>query len=408
VQNLNVSKQKIYQDPEQGGLGLFKLADVMVALQCSWFKRIMFLRHDNWQNTLFNVCESGLLFIQERDTANLGPLLQGISRNLISFRENFGLVGNNFWTVPILNNRHFVIREGNNVVSSFDWAFFETYAPNIDSNILNRLTWETITEGGVIKSFNQFNDLFNGDLNIQGYQMLTAGFMRAQRKFNDPQGKKVELESMFRSQSKKKGSKQFRILLNKGRYRFERNNCPIRNFSRIGGITLPDLTSVKCMNSLWSTHYFPSDFRTFLFKFHHNTLGLNIRVQHINAECDAACFFCNKSKNFPAERESVEHFFWFCPTTSKLIERFGFEYLNTAITKELYFTGTRDNNFELASLIVMSVIKFCLWQFKLRKKTPSWYSFISDFNFILNSLTAGSKKLKIDVSNSTLFRRYGD
>jgi hypothetical protein len=67
---------------------------------------------------------------------------------------------------------------------------------------------------------------------------------------------------------------------------------------------------------------------------------------------DAACFFCDKLKHFPAERESVEHFFWFFPTTSKLIERFGVEYLNRVIIKELFFTGTRDNKFELASLIV--------------------------------------------------------
>jgi hypothetical protein len=263
-------------------------------------------------------------------------------------------------------------------------------------------------EGGNIKSFNQLNIMFNQNFNIQGYQLLNAGLKRAQRKFNDPHGKKVGIETMFGAQNKKKGSKQFRILINKSRYRFERNKCLIRNFSRIGGLPLPDPAPVKCMNSLWSTHFFLSDFKTFLFKFHHNILGLNIRVQHINADRDAACFFCNKLKNFPAERESVEHFFWFCPTTSKLIERFGAEYLNAVVTKELFFTGIRDNKFELATLIVMSVIKFCLWQFKLRKKVPSWYAFISDFNFIFNSLTASSKRLKIDVSNSTLFRRYGE
>jgi hypothetical protein len=124
VQNLNVSQQKIYQDPDQGGLGLFKLSDVMTALQCAWFKRITLLRHDNWRNTLFNVCESGPMFIQERDTATLGPLLQGISRSLISFREYFGLVGNNFLSVPILNNRYFTFRKGNNEESIFDWDFF--------------------------------------------------------------------------------------------------------------------------------------------------------------------------------------------------------------------------------------------------------------------------------------------
>jgi hypothetical protein len=213
---------------------------------------------------------------------------------------------------------------------------------------------------------------------------------------------------MFGAQNKKKGSKQYRILINKGKYRFERSKCPIRNFSRIGGLNLPDPIPVKCMNNLWTTYFFSSDFKTFLFKFHHNILGLNIRVQHINADRDAACFFCHKLKNFPAERESVEHFFWFCPTTSRIINRFENEFLNVVLTKELFFTGTRENKFELVTLIVMSVIKFCLWQFKLRKKVPTWYAFISDFNFIFNSLTASSKKLKIDVSNSTLFRRFGE
>jgi hypothetical protein len=111
----------------------------------------------------------------------------------------------------------------------------------------------------------------------------------------------------------KKGSKKLRKVLNNVKSstgtKNNRNSCPIKKFSEIGGVDYPEKEVINLINSRWSKNYYSSDMRTFLFKLNHNTLGLNVRVHHINPDRDEACTFCIRSKNLPAERESFSHFF---------------------------------------------------------------------------------------------------
>jgi hypothetical protein len=95
----------------------------------------------------------------------------------------------------------------------------------------------------------------------------------------------------------------------------------------------------ECMglNALWSIYFLPSDLKTFLFKLHHNILGLNSRVHHFNEQRDPACFFCTKTGNLPAERETFQHFFWYCPTTEKIINKFWETFFSGTLCKKGFF-----------------------------------------------------------------------
>jgi hypothetical protein len=95
-------------DPDRGGLGLFRLKDFQVALQCSWIKRTNELKHDNWRNEINNCCEHGILFVQETDAEPLGSLLQALIFSFIRFRECFTTAENNYLQVPILGNKSFM------------------------------------------------------------------------------------------------------------------------------------------------------------------------------------------------------------------------------------------------------------------------------------------------------------
>jgi hypothetical protein len=97
---------------------------------------------------------------------------------------------------------------------------------------------------------------------------------------------------------------------------------PIDRFFDIAGLEACNVSTKKVLNSIWTIHFFPSDIKTFLFKLHHNILGLNSRVFHINPQREPTCSFCVKEKNLPAERETFQHFFWYCPTTRKMIKKF--------------------------------------------------------------------------------------
>jgi hypothetical protein len=107
----------------------------------------------------------------------------------------------------------------------------------------------------------------------------------------------------------------------------------------------------------------------------------------------------------PAEKESFEHFFWYCPTTSRIISRFFQEYINVPIDKTLFFTGamyTDTNqliNFQKPVLIVFSLLRYCLWNFKLRKKLPTWHGITSEFFYHMHIMSLSSKKFYGSVLN---------
>jgi hypothetical protein len=114
------------------------------------------------------------------------------------------------------------------------------------------------------------------------------------------------------------------------------------------------------INGLWSKNYFGSELRTFIFKLHGNTLGLNSHIHHINAEREPTCSFCLKAKNFPCMRETFEHFFWYCPQTASIIKTFSDRYLTAELTKELFFTGISKHAADEGFFVVATVLKFIL------------------------------------------------
>jgi hypothetical protein len=162
------------------------------------------------------------------------------------------------------------------------------------------------------------------------------------------------------------------------------------------------------INCRWGKNYYSSDMRTFLFKLNHNTLGLNVRVHHINPERDEACTFCIKSKNFPAERESFMHFFWYCPSVSRVLDQFFSHYLTFTVSKNSFLLSvTEDISFDEPLAVVFDTLKFVLWQLKLRRRLPNRHNVESEFNYILGQIVNGNKKLKRKFNACNLFRRHG-
>jgi hypothetical protein len=104
--NMNVSKEKCYLDPRSGGLGLFKPDIFFKALKCSWVKRVLSLKHDNWRRLLHAGSGSaGLCYVQETESTKFGPILKNILDSLVFFRDCYGSVYNNYLMIPLLNNK---------------------------------------------------------------------------------------------------------------------------------------------------------------------------------------------------------------------------------------------------------------------------------------------------------------
>jgi hypothetical protein len=107
LQGINVGKEKLYLDPDEGSLGLFKPEVFFCALRCSWIKRCTVLTHDNWRHRILNIADPGPCYMQQDDILEFGPIISGILKSVITLRSAFGKVHNNFLMVPVLNNTNF-------------------------------------------------------------------------------------------------------------------------------------------------------------------------------------------------------------------------------------------------------------------------------------------------------------
>jgi hypothetical protein len=203
----------------------------------------------------------------------------------------------------------------------------------------------------------------------------------SKKMFDDPSEKTYTFEAFLGK--KFKGLKPVRKIITEAWIRSikKKNANPHVNYCKIAGVTA--ISSGTALNSVWTTYFFPSDLKTFLFKLHHSIIGINSRIHHFNVDRDPSCTFCIKNKNFPAERETFQHFFWDCPTSNYVINRFSDMYtrVDENKKKEIYFTGiVRDGNkddFVLPVFLVCCIIKYTLWNFKLKHKLPGWYSLFS-------------------------------
>jgi zinc-binding in reverse transcriptase len=162
-------------------------------------------------------------------------------------------------------------------------------------------------------------------------------------------------------------------------------------------------------NLSWYKSFLMPEIRIFLFRFYSNTLKINSRTAHFNADIPPTCDFCSRKKIFPPPKETILHLFWFCPVLETplsyiLSEMFG----NVLVTKDTYFTGIFENNpgndeTQELHLIIFNVIKYVIWEFKWSKKTPDRNSLAYRVKFYLNLVFRSSKKIKNIAINTNLF-----
>jgi hypothetical protein len=278
---------------------------------------------------------------------------------------------------------------------------------------MRTLCWADLRDGtgtGNLKSINQLRLLLGDNTSAEAYRNLTFAHKKAIINYESKNSLCMPIHEFLNK--KFKGSRKFRDLMMEAE-RKKKAKCPLNNYLKIagldGGIVNETPSCSASLNSMWTLYFAQSDFKTFVFKLHHNILGLNSRVHHFNQDRDPACFFCIKTANFPAEKETFTHFFWYCPTTSSLLKRFFSKYFNREPDYMAFLTGLWETDgrkeFSNCVAIVCSVLKYCLWIFKLRKKLPSWHSFESEFFYFFNVMLGSSNKHKLEVQRCQWLKR---
>jgi hypothetical protein len=401
LNRMNISRDKCFMDPKEGGLGLFRPEIFFKSLTCSWIKRCSSLVHDNWRRIIVGSVGAGSLHaIYPNNVTDCGPIIKNIVKNFSELRDSFGISFNNYIFSPIINNEFFFLKERGLKVQYTNEIF------GIDNkNMMSRhISWSDLADTGTgcLLSINQLNTTLGTNIAAVNYNKLLFGYRTARAKYEDKNAASMKFSDFF--MRKFKGSKTFRKFFEIGHTKKHGTSrlTPAHRFLSISGIDSSRAISIDHINALWTTYFYQSDLKTFLFKAHHNILGLNHRVHHINQLREPTCTFSTKAKNFPAERKTFIHLFWHCPSVNKLIKRFFDTYIDGNVDLQFFFTGCYqiNNRYELSVLvlIIFNVLRYAVWNFKLRKKLPSWHGLNSEFLYCFDTILNVSRKFNAAVS----------
>ena len=207
-------------------------------------------------------------------------------------------------------------------------------------------------------------------------------------------------------QKKEKGSKQFRKIILEYCQQF----IP-HNMIKFGETTetIINLDASKKLNGCWNISSLSNSMRTFLFKLHNNTLGLNVAVAHFVRGHSENCTFCDLTENADPERESCIHIFYQCETSEQIINGVFSHYqsINTVVTRQELFvkfnTGNcwRDEVFFIISKLVLKYI----WECKLRKCLPYLQIALEYINIEISTLNTLNKKFRENLARSEIDNR---
>jgi hypothetical protein len=269
---------------------------------------------------------------------------------------------------------------------------------------LDALTWENLTNNMQPKTFQEINAAFGTELNAVNHGLLFSSFAKAKQTFLSESDTCTNIVDFLTGI--KKGSQKLRKILLHSKFKPLKTKCPVRKFSETAGVDYPGTEIAKKLNSRWTKIYFSSDQRTFLFKLFHNTLGINSRVCHYNPERSSSCTFCEISKNLPAERETIMHFFWFCPSVTQSIGPLLCNILTFDASNQNFFSGTDSTgSFSEPLSIIFDLIKYIIWSTKLRRRLPTAHSINSDFFYFMGIIMGTNKKINDIITDCKFLRR---
>jgi hypothetical protein len=377
LQGQQVSRDRRYLDPENGGLGLFELKSFLDAQKCSWIKRTVHKPIDNWRFDLKNLApDQNILHIRNIDvSAQNNPILYNLVCAYTNFADSFFLKDGNYKMSPIFMNPAFVRSGTDNGL--LDIAFFTRNIYTRSEKEIRKLTFNDCFINGTFKDQANFRQM-NIELTGTVWSRLRSAMIHAKKTLpNRPNQKNTTMALDTFIHSFKKGSKKFREIINFNPS-LPQEREQLRTVLTLAAITdtqIPDYTELGKILGLWNRSFLPNDLREFLFKERNNSLPLNNRTAHFIANVDNRCLFCKIINNETRQKESFVHTFFDCPVTRNALN--GFIALsriqvraNDPSLKHLFWYGTGENGMDKDLFLLFELFRFCIWKVKIRKRIP--------------------------------------
>jgi hypothetical protein len=150
LQRIKLGKEKLYADPESGGIGLINIEHFLVAQQAVWIGRAYRSSKDCWRADLRSVSCGNVLTIYEKDTFfdNI-PVLKAAVTSFGKVRDAFIVQNDNFWKMFIYNNPN--LKRGPDDVRLLDKNFFAPNGPQLDMRLVAKLKIEDFFLNGIFR-----------------------------------------------------------------------------------------------------------------------------------------------------------------------------------------------------------------------------------------------------------------
>jgi hypothetical protein len=409
LNGITFSKDRLYRPVREGGLGLIPLEHYIQGLHCSWFKRAHLCMNDNWKYDLHrasngNILESRTGYLSQE----IGTVLTDLVNSYSAFLHKFTQYGNNYDTVPILNNGNFGY--GRNQSIKLDATFFGQDLMQTHYQSIRRLAWKNCTINGSMVSIRLFNDHTGIPFTREQYYDLKTAYNRARKKFFKDGAESMSVEEFL--QSFKKGSRKFRRIIGYETKDYDITKLTqVNTMARITNTDVPNIERVKGMYSMWGKSYLNNDLRVFLLKYYNNILGLGNRIAHFVQNAESRCTFCLLSNRADPVPESFEHIFYSCPSTQAILKKFFESFLTPRLTAENYFTGSGTVGNEKENVpfsLTLDILRYFIWQCKLNKRLPTYSCIIDDVSYTINVIRKTNMEISDLFEHCTFFIRRNE
>jgi hypothetical protein len=148
--NLKVSRERLYTDPDHGGLGLIELKSFISGLISSWVPLAAKSTRDNWRVDLHSL-SGGNCYTVNPDYVNAvsNPVLNTIAVEYAKFSKKFFGLNDNYMEMFIFRNKE--IKMGRVNVPVLDEKFFSANVPQLDINVVSKLKIKDLFNGRIFK-----------------------------------------------------------------------------------------------------------------------------------------------------------------------------------------------------------------------------------------------------------------
>jgi len=331
-------------------------------------------------------------------------------------RISFYNSNDNYKEALLLNNP--CIKRGRHDTGLLSVNFFNQNPAITRANLVKLKFSDVWGEEGIF-TLDEINRRTTLNLNLLTYMRLGAAlnFYRVQLGANRiSDGSKLSLENFLLRF--KKGSKPIRMTMQKCRKIKPINDrTHIKTLLRITSCVGIEVRHLKNSQEFWSYPFLPNYIREFILKFNSNLLGINTRVFNFVENHSRACSFCELKKINPAPDETFIHLFYECDTTCSYFQYFenllfpekDFNLGDTR--KRLWFFGILEDTSLKNNLFTgtcLWVLKYLIWEAKLKKKTPPNIAIKKDFFYIMGGIFDTSHKVRHDknLQNFSICRNW--